>query len=123
MGTYKAIIIVLFLVILHAGESVCGDLRNRQSEFAQKVPLLILYAYELGYEVTLGDAWAKTGHSENSCHYIRLAIDLNLFKDGRFLTRTEDHRKLGEFWESIGGSWGDRFNDGNHYSLEWNGRK
>lgn len=99
------------------------SLRERQSEFARKVPLLILYAYELGYEVTLGDAWAKTGHSRNSCHYIRLAIDLNLFKEGKYLTGTKDHQKMGEFWESIGGSWGGRFNDGNHYSFSWQGRK
>jgi hypothetical protein len=83
------------------------------------VPLLILYAYELGYEVTLGDAWATTGHIDNSFHYKRLAIDLNLFKDGKYLTKTSDHRMLGEFWESIGGTWGGRFKrkDGNHY--EW----
>ena len=31
--------------------------------------------------------------------------------------------ELGEYWESIGGSWGGRFNDGNHYSLEHNGVK
>jgi hypothetical protein len=93
-------------------------LRKQQSEFARKVPLLILYAYELGYEVTLGDAWATTGHIDNSFHYKRLAIDLNLFKDGKYLTKTSDHRMLGEFWESIGGTWGGRFKrkDGNHYS-------
>jgi hypothetical protein len=99
------------------------SLRERQSQFAKAVPLLILCAYELGYEITLGDACATTGHMKNSLHYIRLAIDLNLFKDGKFLTQTEDHRKLGEFWESIGGSWGGRFNDGNHYSFSWQGRK
>jgi hypothetical protein len=94
------------------------SLRKKQSEFARKVPLLILYAYELGYEVTLGDAWATTGHIDNSFHYKRLAIDLNLFKDGKYLTKTSDHLILGEFWESIGGTWGGRFKrkDGNHYS-------
>lgn len=108
-------------------------LSERQAEFTRKVALLILFAYELGYKITFGDAWAKSGHSTNSCHYIRLAIDLNLFKDGRYLPQTEDHRKLGEFWESIGGTWGGRFDesspgagdgcDGNHYSLEWQGRR
>ena len=81
------------------------------------VALLILYAYELGYEVSFGDAWAKTGHKKDSFHYRRLAIDLNLFLDGDYLKKTEDHKVLGLFWESIGGSWGGRFNDGNHYSL------
>ena len=109
------------------------SLRNRQSEFARKVPLLILYAYELGYELTISDVKASTGHSKNSCHYIQLAADLNLFKNGKYLIRTKEHQKLGEFWESIGGSWGGRFGesspdagdgiDGNHYSLSWKGRK
>jgi hypothetical protein len=99
------------------------SLRERQSEFARAVPLLILYAYQLGYEITFGDVWAKDGHMEGSLHYDRLAIDLNLFKDGVYLFNTSDHKPLGEFWESIGGSWGGRFNDGNHYSFSWKGRK
>lgn len=79
--------------------------------------LLIFYAYELGYELSFGDAWAQSGHRENSFHYKRLAIDLNLFKNGAYLTKTSDHEPLGVFWESIGGTWGGRWNDGNHYSL------
>ncbi|MBA7587578.1 hypothetical protein ES708_29609 [subsurface metagenome] len=86
------------------------------------VALLIAFATVKGYEVTFGDAWASTGHKKSSNHYIRLAIDLNLFKDGLYLTETEDHRELGEFWETIGGSWGGRYDDGNHYSLEHDGR-
>jgi hypothetical protein len=81
--------------------------------------LLILYAFERGYELSGGDLYAKTGHIKGSFHYKRLAIDLNLFKNGVYLRKTEDHRFLGEFWESIGGTWGGRFRkkDGNHYSL------
>lgn len=92
-------------------------LRQRQSKFAKMVPLLILYAYELGYEITYGDAWARTGHRKGSFHYKRLAIDLNLFKNGRYLRSTKSHEPLGLFWESIGGTWGGRWGDGNHYSL------
>ena len=87
------------------------------------VHLLIQYAYQQGFELTFGDAWAKDGHKKGSLHYSRLAIDLNLFKDGEYLTKTEDHLPLGEYWESLGGSWGGRFNDGNHYSLEHGGMK
>ena len=64
---------------------------------------------------------------------MKLAIDLDLFKDGEgfemgckvYLTKTEDHRKLGEFWESLHPlcRWGGRFGDGNHYSLEHGGVK
>ena len=92
-------------------------LRQKQSKFAHMVALLIGRAYQLGYEVTLGDAWAREGHRKGSFHYKRLAIDLNLFKDGVYLRSTESHKPLGEFWESIGGSWGGRWDDGNHYSL------
>src|SRR5699024_1170004 len=102
--------------------------------FTRMVADLIVYAYEQGYELSLGDAYRdprshgavgqKIGYSSaNSLHKERLAIDLNLFKDGKFLTATEDHLPLGEFWESLGGTWGGRFNDGNHYSLEHGGRK
>lgn len=107
-----------------------------QREFPLMIAKLIVFAYEHGYELTFGDAFRdprlhgelgeKKGYSAaNSNHKIRLAVDFNLFKDGKFLTSTEDHKKLGEFWESIGGSWGGRFSspDGNHYSVEWRGRK
>ena len=87
---------------------------------------LIVFAYDNGYELTFGDAYRDSrvtyGHPE-SLHRSRLAIDLNLFKDQVYLTSTDDHRELGEYWESIGGTWGGRFNDGNHYSLEHRGIK
>ena len=98
-------------------------LREKQSKFVRMVSDLIIFAYDHGYELTFGDAHAIGGHKKNSLHYIRLAIDLNLFKDGKYLVSTEEHEPLGKFWEAIGGSWGGRFNDGNHYSLEHEGRK
>lgn len=100
-------------------------LRQRQSEFAKALPLLIVYAYSLGYEITMGDGFRpdRKGHKKGSCHYIKLAQDLNLFKNGRYLRSTKAHYKLGIFWEMLGGSWGGRFKDGNHYSFSWKGRK
>lgn len=92
-------------------------LRERQSKFAMMVAKLILWAFDNGYEITLGDAYAKMGHIPGSFHYQRLAVDLNLFKDGEYLTGTSEHKPLGLYWESIGGSWGGRWSDGNHYSL------
>lgn len=93
------------------------SLRQQQSRFVRMVALLILYAYELGYELTFGDAWAHDGHKDGSFHYKRLAIDLNLFIDGHYCETTGDHLELGKFWESLGGTWGGRWDDGNHYSL------
>lgn len=105
-----------------------------QRKFARLVPRLIDKAHELGYEVTLGDAFRDPrvfgavgekkgyGHSR-SAHKQRLAIDLNLFKDGKFLESSEAHKPLGEWWEALDPDcrWGGRFSDGNHYSLEFNG--
>lgn len=109
-------------------------LGQKQRKFTRMIADLINYAYSNGYELTFGDAYRdprvhgqvgqkKSYSSANSLHKERLAVDFNLFKDGVYLTRTEDHRPLGEYWESIGGTWGGRFNDGNHYSLEHDGRK
>src|SRR6056297_1693297 len=104
--------------------SILGE---RQREFARKFPLLLLYAYELGYEITFPAEHEK--HMKNSLHFKGLAKDINLFKDGKYLTQSVDHKPLGEFWESLGGSWGGRFGesepgagdgwDGNHYSMEF----
>lgn len=113
-------------------------LRDKQVLFARLVALLILEAYQRGYEVTFGEAYrspeeaarlAKAGKGiVKSLHTQRLAIDLNLFKDGVYLSSTESHRPLGEWWETLSTDdyeccWGGRFNDGGHYSIGHNGRK
>ena len=64
----------------------------------------------------------------NSVHLVGLAVDMNLFKDGVFLTSSEDHRVLGEWWKAQHplARWGGDFRpkpDGNHYSFEYNGVK
>lgn len=102
------------------------SLREKQSKFAHMVALLILHAEQLGYEITL--SWAYRPHyfgigHPKSLHGHRLAQDINLFRDGEYLENTEAHQRLGEYWESIGGTWGGRFGDGNHYSLEHEGVK
>ena len=93
---------------------------EKQRKFTLLVAKLIAHIYESGYEVTLGDAYATAGHIQHSFHYIRLAIDLNLFKDGEWLKETRDHAIFGYYWESLDPmcSWGGHFDrqDGNHYS-------
>lgn len=108
-------------------------LGEKQRLFVKMLSDLIRWAYEQGYELTLGEAYRTPEQAAlnaskgigiaKSLHTERLAIDLNLFKDGAYLQTTEDHKPLGEFWESMGGTWGGRFKDGNHYSLEHEGRK
>lgn len=112
-------------------------LREKQVRFAKWLPRLIDKAFELGYEVTGGEwlrlksqaqANAASGAGiSNSLHLDKLAIDLNLFKDGRYITDGEGHRELGAWWKSQGEdhAWGGDFpkKDFNHYSISHAGRK
>lgn len=112
-------------------------LRQKQCRFARAVPLLLQYMTALGYEYTLGEAWrtqaqananaARGAGISNSLHIERLAIDINLFKDGNYLEDSEAHRPFGEFWKSLGADyfWGGDFTkpDGNHYSVGHGGRQ
>jgi len=104
-------------------------LGQKQRKFAGMLGNLICYAYSLGYEITIGRGYASAnankadgGHAR-SLHLSRLAQDLNLFKDGVYLTETSDHAELGAYWKAMGGTWGGDFDDGNHYSLEHQGMK
>src|ERR1700686_1905743 len=82
-----------------------------QEQFAQSVAKLIQKAAELGYGVTLGEAWRTPEQAQwdadhhigvaHSLHMDRLAIDLNLFKDGQFLTAPDAYIQLGEWWKTL----------------------
>jgi len=92
-----------------------------QAEFLLDACKLIQKATELGYTATAGELfrpqemqeiYVKTGRSKTltSQHGKRLAIDLNLFKDGKLCTR-DQIKPLGDWWESLhpknrwGGNW------------------
>lgn len=112
-------------------------LGDAQRLFASRVPRLIDKIYEEGYECTIGDVFRdprvhgkfgeKVGYAHpKSVHKLKLAIDLNLFKDGEYLSSTEAHRPFGEFWVSLDPEnhrWGGEFDDGNHYSFTYWGVK
>ena len=110
-------------------------LREKQSLFVMLVGGLIEHAYELGYELTFGEAYRSPEEAERlarlglgipgSLHISKLAIDLNLFKNGKYLSSSEAHRPLGEWWEEQHelARWGGRFGDGNHYSLNHAGKQ
>lgn len=126
-------------------------LGKKQELFMRLLPGLINKAHSLGFEIRGGDLFRdprvhgafgvgilehmkklfnlvgiKFGYGhKNSCHKLKLAIDLNLFKNGRLVTSTSGHRELGEWWEKQHPDcrWGGRFKDGNHYSLtHWGAR-
>lgn len=66
-------------------------------------------------------------HAPNSLHYLGLATDAQLFVKGEHITRSDDPAwvEAGEHWESLHplARWGGRFDDGNHLSVEHNGKK
>jgi hypothetical protein len=105
-------------------------LSEHQQAFARDIAMLILLAEKKGYRVTFGDAFRDPRvHGEygvkkdgsyataNSEHKRRLAVDLNLFRDGEYLGNTDDHAELGAIWEALDehNEWGGRWEDGNHY--------
>lgn len=105
-----------------------SKLSDTQKRHAINVAKLVIWAFDNGYEITNGDAYrsplvfgmmgVKKGYGgKNSNHKRRLANDFNLFKDGEYLQASEDHRPLGEYWESLhtDNRWGGRYDDGNHY--------
>ena len=129
--------------LMHAPPYKLGE---KQKIFPRLFAELILYAYRKGFQITLAEAhrppelaelYAKQGRGiAKSLHTQRLAVDINLFKGGRYLRKTEDYRPLGLYWESLSTPgleccWGGDFKDakgnpkpdGGHFSISHGGRK
>jgi hypothetical protein len=108
---------------------------ERQKLFMRLLPRLLDYCHAAGYEVTGSELWrtpemaawyARRGLGiENSLHCDRLAIDLNFFRNGRWIKDGSQLEDVGRFWESLHPlcRWGGRFGDGNHFSITYRGRK
>ena len=107
-------------------------MREKQSIFLKNFALLILWAFENGYEVTAGELFrTEEQHQINlqkglskakrSKHQDRLAGDLNLFIGGKYQTTREPYRPLAEYWKSLhpdnvaGYDWGW---DANHFEMK-----
>ena len=110
-------------------------LSEKRSTFTRVLAALISRAGALGYDVALdqvkrtqreADAYAEAGRGiSNSLHTLGLAADILAYRNGNYLSYSEDYRKLGECWESLHPlcRWGGRFSkpDGNHFSFEHEG--
>lgn len=103
-----------------------ASLRKKQSKFTHMVALLILHFEQLGYEVTISwwyrneDCNKLVGGHPKSNHLNKLAVDINLFLDGKYITNGIGHKEGHIYWKSIGGATGIP-SDMNHYSLKHNG--
>jgi len=112
-------------------------LSEKQRLFVSLIGQLIIWSYAHEYEFSFGEAVrtpeqaalnAASGKGiSNSLHLKRLAIDLNLFINGVYMTNTESYKPIGVYWESLHPlcRWGGRFSrpDGNHFSMEHEGVK
>lgn len=115
------------------------SLREKQSLLVKCLGKFIDYATSQGYELTLGESYITTPrktrnglvmedgvHMPGSLHYVRLALDINLFVNGEYITDGSHPAwlELGAFWESLDPlcRWGGRFRDANHLSLAHGGR-
>ena len=106
-------------------------LLEKQMKFAELVTYFLYNLFELGYRVTFGEAWRtkeqqeiyvkkKLSKTMNSKHLERLAIDLNFFKDGKWLADRDELLEVGQIWKSMGEDcvWGGDWNwDGGHFQL------
>ena len=113
-----------------------SDLHTAQALHVKLTGQLIEYIYAQGYELTWGEAyrtpqqaqWDAANHTGivDSVHCDRLAVDLQLFKNGVYLTNATDYAFAGEFWKSLDPScrWGGDFTtvDADHFSITWQGR-
>lgn len=112
-----------------------SKLLHLQQNFSKTLAFFILLADLKGYKVTFGDAYrdprvfGEVGENKGtyshprSLHKQRLAVDLNIFKNGKYLTSVKDIEPIGTLWEQLGGSWGGRFNDPQHFSFAYGGMK
>jgi hypothetical protein len=105
-------------------------LGKRQELFSSLIPSLLTKAFDLGFQVRIGDVYRDPrAHGEmgeqgpygspTSNHKNKCAVDLNLFKDGVYLTTTADHKELGEWWDTQHEltRWGGAYDDANHYEV------
>jgi hypothetical protein len=103
-------------------------LREKQSAFLLDVARLILWAYEQGYELTSGELQRteeqqilyykgysvvlkngkvslvkadRKSDTMNSQHLKKLAVDLNLFINGKYITDGEKYKPLADYWKSL----------------------
>jgi hypothetical protein len=113
-----------------------STLHDAQALHVKLVAQLVTYVYAQGYELTWGEAYRTAQQAEwdaenhtgivNSVHCDRLAVDLQLFKDGNYLTDPASYQFMADYWQSLDPSCraGYYFStvDADHFSITWEGR-
>ena len=105
---------------------------DRQQTFTTNVAKLILYINSKGYACTFGETlrtkemaqiYARTGKGiVDSNHLYKLAVDLNLFKNGVYLSDAKEYRQFANYWLTLnpfnesGYFW--KSVDANHFEMD-----
>ena len=114
-------------------------LSQKQQVFSRNIASLIQFATSKGYGLTFGHAWRSQEEQERllkegktktmaSNHLLRLAVDFNVFIDGKLCYEWDKLQPLGNYWESLhpqnrwGGDWNkngirDGFIDAPHFEM------
>ena len=99
-------------------------LSQKQQLFTSNIARLILYAENRGYGLSFGHAWRSPEEQDrlfrqglsktlNSMHLSRLAVDFNVFSEGRLVLDCSRIKELGDYWESL--------HPKNRWGGDWNG--
>ena len=101
---------------------------EKQWAFTHAVQLLIAHTDRLGMDLSFGDAYrdprvhgrrgSKKSYSHrNSLHKSRLAVDFNLFIDGKYQRKAKAYIPLGQYWLSLNPDARWSIKDANHFSF------
>jgi hypothetical protein len=99
-------------------------LREMRCTYTVNLAKLIAYIVSQGYEVAIGQDGQQ--HMKGSLHYVGLANDLLIYKDGTWMQASIQYKFAGDFWKGLHplNRWGGDFpGDGNHFSMEYSGKK
>lgn len=96
-------------------------LNDKQHIFAMNLSKLLQHVDSIGLTCSVGEVhrppemaeiYVKQGKGIlDSQHCKKLAVDLFLFSNGKFLQKKDDYKLLGEYWESLNpdNRWGGKF--------------
>lgn len=119
------------------------NLREARCLFSRLISELVIWGAQNGYDLAYDQVKRTTLEAQanaasgagiaDSLHREGLAGDLLLYIQGIYCETSEAHAKIGAKWKSMhplcrwGGDFKDKNGrpkpDGNHYSIEWQGRK
>jgi hypothetical protein len=98
-------------------------LLQKQFTFSKNLTTLFNWLIINKYDWSIGGAYRTEyqekeykrlglSHTNNSLHLKKLAIDLNIFKDGKYLTTGELLKPIGDYWCKL--------NEKNRWGGDWN---